>query len=256
VLLILCARYTLLLLHQLAAPLHPTPATHPVNPAAPAPPRLQRRDPINFAALLCREAQKSTLCRASLLPPSSPVINTEPSSPSRPHHRRRLSVVAIHLRRSEPPSPATSAHPSRRRQRHLLQRRNKEIEEKEEEPRAGSENARKKKEENEEKLEEKSKGQGAKTGKERKRKKKKIKIKVNWALTIDPIQPKPNLIWAPKLHPGPRPKLYSSINFGFSLFIGPIRFELPEESKAQLKWAPATSKDGSDYDPPSPVRHS
>jgi hypothetical protein len=27
----------------------------------------------------------------------------------------------------------------------------------------------------------------------------------------------------------------------------------PEESKAQLKWAPATSKDGSDYDPPSPV---
>jgi hypothetical protein len=30
----------------------------------------------------------------------------------------------------------------------------------------------------------------------------------------------------------------------------------PEESKAQLKWAPATSKDGSDYDPPSPVRNS
>ena len=30
----------------------------------------------------------------------------------------------------------------------------------------------------------------------------------------------------------------------------------PEESKAQLKWAPATSKDGSDYDPPSPVTNS
>ena len=30
----------------------------------------------------------------------------------------------------------------------------------------------------------------------------------------------------------------------------------PEESKAQLKWAPATSKDGSDYDPPSPVTYS
>ena len=30
----------------------------------------------------------------------------------------------------------------------------------------------------------------------------------------------------------------------------------PDESKAQLKWAPATSKDGSDYDPPSPVRNS
>jgi hypothetical protein len=30
----------------------------------------------------------------------------------------------------------------------------------------------------------------------------------------------------------------------------------PEESKAQLKWAPAASKDGSDYDPPSPVTYS
>jgi hypothetical protein len=29
-----------------------------------------------------------------------------------------------------------------------------------------------------------------------------------------------------------------------------------QKSKAQLKWAPATSKDGSDYDPPSPVTDS
>jgi hypothetical protein len=28
-----------------------------------------------------------------------------------------------------------------------------------------------------------------------------------------------------------------------------------QKSKAQLKWAPAASKDGSDYDPPSPVRN-
>jgi hypothetical protein len=30
----------------------------------------------------------------------------------------------------------------------------------------------------------------------------------------------------------------------------------PEKFKAQLKWAPAASKDGSDYDPPSPVTNS
>jgi hypothetical protein len=29
-----------------------------------------------------------------------------------------------------------------------------------------------------------------------------------------------------------------------------------QKSKAQLKWAPATSKDGSDHDPPSPVIYS
>jgi hypothetical protein len=66
--------------------------------------------------------------------------------------------------------------------------------------------------------------------------------KVNWAwaqLITTPTRPINNCY----SHPSPisRPKSQAQSVLG------------PEESKAQLKWASATSKDGSDYDPPSPV---
>ena len=66
--------------------------------------------------------------------------------------------------------------------------------------------------------------------------------KVNWAwaqLITTPTRPINNCY----SHPSPisRPKSQAQSVLG------------PEESKAQLKWAPATSKDGSDHDPPSPV---
>jgi hypothetical protein len=85
-----------------------------------------------------------------------------------------------------------------------------------------------------------------------------VKVKVDWSmekkLGLGPIAkhtqgPKASLLWT--LISGP---MFSPIRFGPPISIqSPIRIGLPEESKAQLKWAPATSKDGSDYDPPSPV---
>jgi hypothetical protein len=55
---------------------------------------------------------------------------------------------------------------------------------------------------------------------------------VNWA-SNPKFKPKPTSKYAKATHSGPRPKLYSSFNFGLSLFISPIKFGPPPHPNAE-----------------------
>jgi hypothetical protein len=146
---------------------------------------------------------------------------------------------------SPPPCPPQKLLPCREKERksHGKKRREREEERKEkegggkvkeeEERRASKKKQKKKKEE-----EEKTRKREGKTGKARK-KKKKIKRLTG---PKPKSRPKPTSKYAKDTHQGPIAQAQSELG--------------SHKSKAQLKWAPATSKDGSDYDPPSPVRYS
>lgn len=117
----------------------------------------------------------------------------------------------------------------------------------------------KKKKKRRKKSQEKERRRLGKVQERKERKKEKEKEKSMGLRPVD-LLTKAQIHFSPSAkdtHTGPGPTLLHQTTWAslFTIHL-PNPIWAPEESKSQLLWAPATSKDGFDYDPPSQFRYS